>query len=216
VFEDAARDGVDVRLLVPGASDLPMIRNISRTGYRRLLRAGIRIWEWQGPMLHAKTVEIDGRWLRVGSTNLNPSSLVANWEVDLFMDHPGLVEEMSRRFTTDLARSAEVVSRVRRFAPELPGFGRATALVASRPELSERVGRHRPGLRERKRRAFQHAAGLSRAANAALIGPVLLIMVVMATVLLLFPVIAAYVTAGILLMLATFLALKSLVRRPRD
>src|SRR5690606_23666280 len=79
LFRDAARDGVDVRLLVPGASDLPMIRNVTRTGYRKLLGSGVRVWEWAGPMLHAKSMSVDGRWLRVGSSNLNPSSRLANW-----------------------------------------------------------------------------------------------------------------------------------------
>ena len=55
-LRDAARDGVDVRLLVPGSSDLPLIRNLSRIGYRDLLRSGVRIYEWDGPMLHAKTI----------------------------------------------------------------------------------------------------------------------------------------------------------------
>ncbi len=50
---DAARSGVDVRLLVPGTSDLPVLRDFTRGGYRELLRAGARIFEWQGPMLHA-------------------------------------------------------------------------------------------------------------------------------------------------------------------
>jgi cardiolipin synthase len=73
-LRDAARDGVDVRLLVPGSSDLPLIRNLSRIGYRDLLRSGVRIYEWDGPMLHAKTIVADRRWTRVGSSNLNPSS----------------------------------------------------------------------------------------------------------------------------------------------
>ena len=61
-LRDAARDGVDVRLLVPGSSDLPLVRNLSRIGYRDLLRNGVRIFEWDGPMLHAKTIVADGRW----------------------------------------------------------------------------------------------------------------------------------------------------------
>ena len=77
-LRDAARDGVDVRLLVPGSSDLPLVRNLSRIGYRDLLRSGVRIFEWDGPMLHAKTIMADGRWVRVGSSNLNPSSLLGN------------------------------------------------------------------------------------------------------------------------------------------
>jgi cardiolipin synthase len=51
----AALDGVDVRLLVPGGTDIPMLRPLSRAGYRPLLQAGVRVFEWNGPMLHAKT-----------------------------------------------------------------------------------------------------------------------------------------------------------------
>jgi len=56
----AARDGVDVRMLVPGSSDIPAVAGISRTGYRPLLKAGIRVFEWNGSMLHAKTAVADG------------------------------------------------------------------------------------------------------------------------------------------------------------
>ena len=80
------RDGVDVRLLVPGSSDLPLVRNLSRIGYRDLLRSGVRIYEWEGPMLHAKTIVADGRWVRVGSSNLNASSLIGNYELDVLIE----------------------------------------------------------------------------------------------------------------------------------
>src|SRR5947209_14717989 len=79
---DAARDGVDVRLLVPGTSDVPVVRNFTRVGYRELLRAGVRVFEYQGPMLHAKTLVADRRWARVGSSNLNVSSLLTNYELE--------------------------------------------------------------------------------------------------------------------------------------
>src|SRR5690606_5773374 len=101
VFEDAASDGVDVRLLVPGASDLPMVRNLSRTGYRRLLRSGVRIWEWGGPMLHAKAICIDGRWVRVGSSNFNPSSLTANYELDVLIDDRRMAQQFDQQFLED-------------------------------------------------------------------------------------------------------------------
>jgi len=78
-----ARDGVDVRVLVPATNDLPWIGALSRTGYRQFLEAGVRIFEYGGPMIHAKTLVADGWWSKVGSTNLNFSSLVANWEIDL-------------------------------------------------------------------------------------------------------------------------------------
>ncbi len=67
----ASRHGVDVRLLVPNNSDVPWVGNLSRTLYRRLLDAGVRIFEWNGPMIHAKTAVADQRFVRIGSTNLN-------------------------------------------------------------------------------------------------------------------------------------------------
>src|SRR5262245_46536246 len=79
----AASDGVDVRLLVPGSStDLPIIQRLTRAGYRGLLESGVRIFEWNGTMVHAKTAVADGRWARVGSTNLNIQSWLGNWELD--------------------------------------------------------------------------------------------------------------------------------------
>ena len=68
-------DGVDVRLLVPGGSDLPLVQPLSRAGYRPLLEAGVRIFEWNGTMIHAKTAVADGRWARVGSTQPQPPEL---------------------------------------------------------------------------------------------------------------------------------------------
>src|SRR5207244_6169875 len=111
---DAARGGVDVRLLVPGTSDLPVLRNFTRGGYRELLRAGARIFEWQGPMLHAKTLLVDQRWARVGSSNLNVSSLLGNYELDLLADCEELTAELAHQFLRDLAHSREIVVRPRR------------------------------------------------------------------------------------------------------
>src|SRR5438094_106736 len=111
---DAARGGVDVRLLVPGASDLPVLRNFTRVGYRDLLRAGVRVFEYQGPMSHAKTIVVDRRWARVGSSNLNVSSLLTNYELDLAAECEGLTEELARQFRHDLASSQEIVLQPRR------------------------------------------------------------------------------------------------------
>lgn len=93
----AARDGVDVRLLVPGSSDIPIVRALSRAGYRPLLEAGVRVFEWKGSMLHAKTAVADGRWARVGSTNLNIASWIGNRELDVVIEDEafaGQVEQM--------------------------------------------------------------------------------------------------------------------------
>ena len=98
----AARDGVDVRLLVPGASDIPLVRLFSRAGYRPLLEGGIRVYEWNGSMIHAKTAVADGRWARVGSTNLNVASWLGNRELDVIVEHEPFAREMEEMFLRDL------------------------------------------------------------------------------------------------------------------
>ena len=131
---DAARAGVDVRLLVPGTSDLPVLRNSTRIGYRDLLRAGARIFEWQGPMLHAKTLLVDHRWARVGSSNLNVSSLLGNYELDLFAECNQLTAALAQQFLRDLASSREIVLQARRrFLPARLVGSPATA-ASSVPE----------------------------------------------------------------------------------
>jgi cardiolipin synthase len=117
----AARDGVDVRLLVPGASDIPLVRLFSRAGYRPLLEAGIRVYEWNGSMIHAKTAVADSHWARVGSTNLNVASWLGNRELDVIVEHEPFAREMEEMFLRDLANATEVVlqrNRVR--APGAP------------------------------------------------------------------------------------------------
>jgi cardiolipin synthase A/B len=110
----AARDGVDVRLLLPGTSDLPVIRWFTRVGYRDLLRAGARIYEWRGPMLHAKTSVADGAWTRIGSSNLNVSSLIGNYELDILVEDPTVASDMTHQFRRDLGGAVEMVLRPRR------------------------------------------------------------------------------------------------------
>lgn len=120
----AAMDGVDVRLLVPGASDLGLVKKLGIAGYRPLLEAGIRVFEWNGSMLHAKTAVADGRWARVGSTNLNIASWMGNWELDVAIEDAGFAREMERTYEADLANATELVlglsrrrTRVDRAAP---------------------------------------------------------------------------------------------------
>ncbi|MFZ0734238.1 MAG: phospholipase D-like domain-containing protein [Candidatus Sulfotelmatobacter sp.] len=110
----AAADGVDVRLLVPRANDVPLMRAVSRAGFRGLLEAGVRIFEWNGPMMHAKTAVADGRWARVGSTNLNIVSWIGNWEMDVVAEDERFAQEMESMFLQDLARATEIVLREKR------------------------------------------------------------------------------------------------------
>ena len=123
----AAMDGVDVRLLVPGSSgDLRFLRPISRTGYRPLLEAGVRVFEWNGSMLHAKTGVADGRWARVGSSNLNIASWMGNWELDIAVENPRFAQEMEQMYLQDLENTTEIVlgkrNRVRPVAPPSPSL----------------------------------------------------------------------------------------------
>ena len=108
----AAQDGVDVRLLVPGAgSDIPMMQAVSRAGYRALLEAGVRVFEWNGPMLHAKTAVADARWARVGSTNLNLASWMGNRELDVVVENEAFGRRMEEMFQDDLGNATEIVLR---------------------------------------------------------------------------------------------------------
>lgn len=104
----AARDGVDVRVLLPGRSDLPWVSWAGRAGYVGLLEAGVRMFEWQGPMLHAKTMVVDGVYARIGSSNLNLASLLTNWELDVIVEDPAFSGAVEQMFLTDLSRSREL------------------------------------------------------------------------------------------------------------
>ncbi len=110
----AAKDGVDVRLLVPNGTDIPLLKHISRAGFRPLLESGVRIFEWNGAMLHAKTAVADGHWARVGSTNLNISSWIGNYEMDAVVEDESFAHEMEEMYLQDLANSTEVVLDERR------------------------------------------------------------------------------------------------------
>jgi cardiolipin synthase len=111
----AAQDGVDVRLLVPGSSDIPAVARISRSGYRPLLKGGIRVFEWNGSMLHAKTAVADGQWARVGSSNLNISSWLGNFEVDIAVEDAGFAGLLAAQYELDLQNATEIVLAQRRF-----------------------------------------------------------------------------------------------------
>ena len=105
----AATDGVDVRLLVPSASDIPILQPLSRAGYRPLLEAGVRVFEWNGTMLHAKTAVADSKWARVGSTNLNIASWFGNLELDVVIEDGPFAVEMEETYLKDLENATEIV-----------------------------------------------------------------------------------------------------------
>jgi cardiolipin synthase len=108
-LRSAAQSGVDVRLLIPGVSDIPVMRALSRAGLRPLLEAGVRVFEWNSVMMHAKTAVADGFWARVGSTNLNLVSWTGNWELDLVVEDEGFAKSMEAAYLADLSKSTEIV-----------------------------------------------------------------------------------------------------------
>jgi len=141
---NAAADGVDVRLLVPGTSDLPPVAAMSRSGYRPLLAAGVRVFEWNGSMLHAKTAVADARWGRVGSTNLNLVSWLGNCEIDVAVEDDGFARSLATQYEQDLQNATEIVlarSRVRR-APDAAPRGRG---VRGKPGERGSAGRGAAG-----------------------------------------------------------------------
>ena len=148
----AARDGVDVRLLVPGSTDIPILRQLSRAGYQPLLEAGVRIFEWNGPMIHAKTAVADGRWARVGSTNLNISSWIGNYELDVAIEDERFALAMGEMYLEDLKQATEILLSQRhrvRLAEKRPrrplgqrkiGGGSISRVGAGALRLSNTVG----------------------------------------------------------------------------
>ena len=110
----AAQDGVDVRMLVPGTVDVFGVGAMSRSGFRALLEGGVRIFEWNGRMIHAKTAVADGKWARVGSSNLNITSWFGNWELDVAIEDENFGREMMEMYERDLENSTEVVIKSRK------------------------------------------------------------------------------------------------------
>ncbi len=104
----AARRGVDVRLVLPGVSEQDLVFQAGRAFYTELLENGIKIFELQAAVLHAKTAVIDGNWSTVGSTNLDRRSFIYNYELNVMVLDPGFGGEMESAFSEDLRDSREL------------------------------------------------------------------------------------------------------------
>ncbi len=107
---DAARRGVDVRLLVPYKTDRVVTRWAARAAYSRLLAAGVRIYEYQPRVLHAKTVLIDDLWNTIGTANLDYRSFYVNFELNLITRDSDLVARLRRDFLADLDQARPVLA----------------------------------------------------------------------------------------------------------
>jgi cardiolipin synthase len=104
----AAKRGVDVRLLLPGKSDVPIARWAARAAYRKLLSAGIRIYEYQPRVLHAKTAVVDGVVATVGTANVDFLSFFVNYELNLFSANRALCSTLEEQFRSDLSDAVEM------------------------------------------------------------------------------------------------------------
>jgi cardiolipin synthase len=210
----AARDDVDVRLLVPGASDIPVVSGISRAGYRPLLEGGVRVFEWNGSMLHAKSAVADARWSRIGSTNLNVASWLTNYELDVAIEDSVLGADMAALFERDLGNATEIVLG-RRY--------RVRASSASSTQVA--TPRHgRRSLSGSAGRAAAGAVGVGAAVGAALtsrralgpaeanlLGIAALVLIVLAAVAILWPPALAYPLA----LIAAWVGIVTLLRARR-
>lgn len=107
-FAAAAGRGVRVRMLLPGHNNHRVAGAAARHRYELLLEAGVEIWEWQGAMVHAKTLGVDTELTLVGSSNLDPLSLRRNFEMNLLLADPAAGRLMHEIFERDLEGARRV------------------------------------------------------------------------------------------------------------
>lgn len=105
---DAARRDVDVRLVIPDKSNHIVVDWISRGYFSPMLEAGVRIFRFEGAMVHAKTATIDSTWSTIGTANVDRLSMTGNYEINLEVIDPALAEEMEMIFETDLTNCTEL------------------------------------------------------------------------------------------------------------
>lgn len=116
-LKEAAQRGVDVRLLLPEKIDSAMVYYASRSYYDELLSAGVKIYQRQDALLHAKTALIDGVWSTIGSTNLDWRSFLYNQEIDAIILGQGFGAQMQDLFEKDLESSKLVTIEAWRKRP---------------------------------------------------------------------------------------------------
>lgn len=104
----AAKRGVDVQLVLPGVSDHGFIKSAGESFYDELLEGGVRIFQLQVAVLHAKTTVIDGMWSSIGSANIDRRSFIHNYEVNVVVLDPAFGRDMEAAFREDLRHSKEV------------------------------------------------------------------------------------------------------------
>lgn len=107
-LRDAVARGVDVRIIVPARSNHVVADWLSRGYYTTLLRSGIRLFLYQGAMVHAKTATMDGEWSTIGTANLDRLSLRGNYEVNIEITDADVAQHMEEIFATDQSNTIEL------------------------------------------------------------------------------------------------------------
>ena len=102
---DAARRGVDVKIILPSVTDSWAVFHAGRSHYSTLLEAGVKVYERRGAVMHAKTASIDGVWSTIGSTNLDWRSFLHNDEINAAVLGRDFAQQMNGVFAKDLAES---------------------------------------------------------------------------------------------------------------
>jgi cardiolipin synthase len=105
---NAARRGVDVRVLIPAKSNHVVSDWISRGYFSQLLDAGVKVLRYRDAMVHAKTATIDGTWTTVGTANIDRLSLTGNYEINVEIIDPGLAASLEAIFRIDESNSLEL------------------------------------------------------------------------------------------------------------
>ena len=123
---EAALRGVDVRVLVPGKSDVWLVQWAGRAAYSQLLRAGVRVFEYQPRTLHAKALLMDEDWSTIGTANFDYRSFFINYELNLVAHSPRMNAALASLFQEDLEAAREI--RQRRWAAR-PLSGRFAELI---------------------------------------------------------------------------------------
>ncbi|MFP5465368.1 MAG: cardiolipin synthase ClsB [Gammaproteobacteria bacterium] len=106
LLKKAAARGVRVHLLVQGHTDHPFFQTAARALYRDLLAAGVRLYEYQVSELHAKVAVVDGHWATVGSSNIDPFSLLLAREANIVVDDDAFARDLQQRLQLAIAQSA--------------------------------------------------------------------------------------------------------------
>ena len=119
-LRDAAHRGVDVRLLVPLKSNHIVADWISQGYYGEMLDAGIKVFRFQGAMVHAKTATIDGAWSTVGTANIDRLSMTGNYEINVEVFNADVAKQMEDLFAVDSSNTIEL---------SLPDWQRRHAMV---------------------------------------------------------------------------------------